>query len=230
VRTHRIFALVYALLLVGGIAAAQNLQQSPQNAPALSGTDRNKVIYVADFAIDQATFKQDAGGILPRPPQGFPTLFRRKKQDPAREAQKLSALMSKSLVSELSKSGINAQLLPAGDPGWNDGLLITGAFSILDEGNQARRAMLGFGSGASKMEVSVMISELSQPAQPAYRLYAQASSGKKPGAVITPVPVAAFAKLAVNKNTPEKTVKKLAHQIATELKSQLNRQADAATD
>jgi hypothetical protein len=48
--------------------------------------------------------------------------------------------------------------------------------------------------------------------------------------VITPVPVALFVKFAVTKNAPEKTVKNLAHQIATQLKNQLDRPADAATD
>jgi len=225
---HRIFALLYAVALFGGMSAAQDKDRNTQ--PALSSADRNKVVYVADFAIDQSTFKQDSGGILPGPPKGFPSLFRRKKQDPAREAEKLSTLMSKSVVAELKKMGIAAQTLSSNTPEWTDGLLVTGAFSIADEGSQARRAMLGFGSGASKMEASVMVSQLSQPSQPAYRLYVQASSGKKPGAVITPVPVAMFAKLAMNKNTPEKTVKKLAHQIATELNAQLNRQQDAATD
>jgi hypothetical protein len=44
------------------------------------------------------------------------------------------------------------------------------------------------------------------------------------------VPVAAFVKLAATKNAPEKTVKKLAHQIAAELNQQLNGQAGAAAD
>ena len=228
-RQHRIFALVYVLLLSAGICAAQEVQADGRHV-VLSNADRNSVVYVADFAIEQTSLKQDRGGIIPGPPGWLPTLFRRKKQDPAKEAEKLSALMSKSLVAELAKAGINAQLLSASSPEANDGLLVTGAFSIVDEGNQARRAMVGFGSGASKMEVSVMVSHLADPARPPYRMYAQANSGKKPGPLITPVPVAAFVKLAATKNAPEKTVKKLARQIAAELNQQLNGQAGAAAD
>ena len=232
VMKHFIAGSLASLILVS-LCVAQN--SSPDSNPGtstashlvLSPADKYKVIYVQDFELDATNFKQDKGGItgkgtiLPPPPQKLPTL-RRKRQDPATAARRLVTLMSESLVSDLTKAGLSARRLLPGDAPPAEGLLVSGVFTETDEGNQMRRALLGFGSGAAKMELYVTVADLSHPAQSRYEVSTQKSSGKKPGAVITLNPYVGVAKLALTKNAPEKTVKKAAAMIAAELTKQLN--------
>src|SRR6185437_12695834 len=79
---------VLAPILMLGLCVGQdaNSQAPRAHESARSQGDRDKVIYVSDFDLDAANFKQDKGGItgkgylLPAPPQ---SRLRRKRQDPA---------------------------------------------------------------------------------------------------------------------------------------------------
>ncbi len=221
-----------ALVLVSFcVAQGSDTQPTTTKPLALSRADKNKVIYVSDFDLDPNNFKQDKGGVtgkgylLPPPPKSFPSL-RRRRQDPATEASKLIRLMSESLVSELSRAGFRACRLLQADTRPTEGLIVSGVFTELDEGNQMRRALLGFGSGTAKMELYVTIADASHAGQPLYDTLAKKSGGKRPGAVIALNPYASaasfVAKFAMTKNAPETMVKKTASKIATELTEQLN--------
>ena len=217
-----------ALLTLVSLGSAQNASstQSPGKPLTLSQAAKNQVIYVADFELDPSNFKQDKGGILGKgtilpPPPGLPKL-RRKPQDPAIAGQKMVELMAKTLVSELRKAGLTAYRLLPGYEHRMQGLLVTGVFTEVDEGNQMRRALLGFGSGKSKIELYVTVADLSKPGQPLYAVSTQKNSGRKPGAVITLSPYAIPVKVALTKSAPEKTVKKTASWIAAEMSKQLN--------
>ncbi|HZT36209.1 MAG TPA: DUF4410 domain-containing protein, partial [Nitrososphaera sp.] len=147
----------------------------------------NKVIYVSDFELDPNNFKQDKGGItgkgylVPAPPKSF---LRRKRQDPATAASNLVQLMSEGLVADLQKAGFVARRLTTGEPKPTDGLLLRGVFTELSEGNQMRRALLGFGSGKAKMELYVVLAKASGEVQPLYEISEKKNSGKKPGSAI----------------------------------------------
>jgi hypothetical protein len=215
-----IFVLVLAALSV----AQEPASQPPSPLPLmLSPADKGKVIYVRDFEVDPGAFKQDKGGIagkgfiLPPPPG-----LMRRSQDPAKEAQKLIRLTSESLVANLEKAGLKARRLSASDPRPKDGLLLTGVFTQMSEGNHVRRALIGFGSGAAKMELIVTVAHASQPYQPLYDVVTEKTSGRKPGAAIILNPYVSVAKFVLTKNAPEKTVKKTAAKIADELAKQLN--------
>lgn len=227
--THcRLVGLLAAVLIIAPICRAQE-SASPRAAGQLilSPADKHKVIYVSDFELDPANFKQDEGGItgkgsvLPPPPPGLPRLGR-KPQDPADEAKKLVRLMSQSLVSELDKAGFTARRLSATETHPAQGLILSGVFTEVDEGNHMRRALIGFGSGASKMALYVTVTDASQPDLTLYELSAEKSSGKKPGAVITLNPYVGAVKFVMTKNAPEKTVKKTASLIAAELSRQMS--------
>jgi hypothetical protein len=195
----------------------------------LSIADRNKVIYVTDFDLDPSNFQQDKGGItgkgylVPAPPN---SPLRRKRQDPKTAANKMVQLMSESLVADLRKVGLNAQRLLSIEPRPTEGLLLSGVFTELGEGNQMRRALLGFGAGRAKMELYVRVADLSAGETPLYETSAQRSNGKGPGAVIALNPyvgAAGFvAKFGMTKNAPEKMVKKTASKITAELTKQLS--------
>jgi hypothetical protein len=182
---------------------------------------------VTDFAL-VGNYKQDKGGVtgkgylLPPPPKSL----RRKNQDPAVEVANLVDLMSESLIADLTKAGFTARYLSPTDLRPSEGLILRGAFTQLDEGNQMRRSLFGFGSGKAKVEVYVTITNAASAAQHLDQTFAQSSSRKLPGAVIALNPyvgaVNFVAKVAVNKNSPEKVVKKTASKIAAEVGKQLD--------
>ena len=222
------FAVLAALLLMPFCVAQESNCQSPKSI-ALTAADRNKIIYVGDFDLDPGNFKQDKGGItgkgyLVPPPPG--SVLRRKHQDPATAANNLIKLMSESLVADLQKAGFKARRLSSTEPRPGEGLIVSGVFTELVEGNQMRRALLGFGAGKAKMELYVMVADASCTSQHLYETSAQKSKGKLPGAAIALNPAAGAAGFVANfgmtKNAPEKMVKKTASEIAAELTKQLN--------
>jgi hypothetical protein len=158
--------------------------------------------------------------------------LRRKRQDPETEAHNLVNLMSESLVADLQKAGFTARRLSPADPKPADGLLVSGVFTEIDEGNQMRRALVGFGSGKAKMELYVKVMDASSGTQPLYEVSTHKSNGKRPGAAIALNPYAGAAgfvvKFGMTKNAPEKMVKQTASKIATELTKQLNADSLAA--
>jgi hypothetical protein len=67
----------------------------------------------------------------------------------------------------------------------------------------------------------VTLTDLSAPDKPLYTEAAGGTSAKKPGAVITMNPYVAAAKFVMEKNAPEKTVKKTAGEISAQIVSQM---------
>jgi uncharacterized protein DUF4410 len=234
--TRQLSLAIFAAFLLVPFCAAQSSDANAQK-PALSRADRNKVIYVTDFDLDPSNFKQDKGGVtgkgylIPPPPGSF---LRRKRQDPTTAADKLIRLMSESLVADLQKAGLKAQHLSIFEDSPADGLIMTGVFTELNEGNQMRRALLGFGSGKAKMQLYVMVADASQGEQRLYETSTQKNSGKMPGSeiVINPyVGAAGFvARFGMTKNAPEKMVKKTASKITAQLAERLNAEPSAVNE
>jgi len=229
-RTYQISFAIFASLVLVPFCVAQETNCQSAKAASLSSADRNKVIYVSDFELDPSNFKQDKGGItgkgylVPPPPKSF---LRRKRQDPETAAKNLIQLMSESLVSDLQKAGFTARRLSSTESRPSEGLVISGVFTELAEGNQMRRALLGFGAGKAKMELYVRMAAASCADQHLYEISAQKSKGKMPGAAIALNPYAGaagfVAKFGMTRNAPEKMVKKTASEITAQLTKQLNR-------
>jgi hypothetical protein len=109
-----------------------------------------RTVYVEDFALDYQNLQTDEGlrgrvGVLQRLPRVRP------QPDPAEQARKLVNLLAESLVADLTEAGIPAQRIAPGAALPADGWLVHGAFVEVDEGNRLRRAVIGFGSGATHM-------------------------------------------------------------------------------
>jgi Domain of unknown function (DUF4410) len=216
--------LRFALLVVVCVGIA--LRGFAQTAPAPSAADstqpkhvftKDMTVYVRDFELDAENVKVDKGaggqirpGIIERP-------SKRQQTDPEAQAKKLVDTISKSLVGDLHKAGYKAQRLSPDDPNPSTGALVTGVFTEVDEGNRMHRALIGFGSGGAKMDLYVTMSDLASPEKPLYNLAQEDTSGKKPGAAITLNPYVAAAKFAMEKNAPEKMVKKTASEISSEM-------------
>jgi hypothetical protein len=188
-----------------------------QKSPTHTFT-KDMTVYVSDFELDAQNVQVDQGsaaaqrrpGILERPQK-------REQQDPAVQAKKLVDTMSQSIVSDLEKAGYKAQRLTAQDPKPSVGAWVHGVFTQADEGNRLQRAVIGFGSGQTSMQLFVTLTDLASPQQPLYETSEKGSSKDKPGAVISMNPYVAAAKFVMEKNAPEKTVKSVASEVSNQI-------------
>jgi hypothetical protein len=180
------------------------------------------IIYVSDFELDAQNVNVDKGGVVGQVRPGIlERPSKREKRDPEAQAKKIVDLMSSTIVTDLQKTGYKAQRLPNGDARPTAGVWIHGVFPEVDEGNQRRRALIGFGAGQASMDLYVTLTDLAKPDKPLYNEAKDQNSGKKIGAVITMNPYVAAAKYVMEKNAPEKVVKKTASEISAESVKQL---------
>ena len=209
--------------VTGGVVLEQEQQAGtlPVRAP--------HIIYVTEFGLGAENIQTDQGvrGLLPgliRRRSGFGLGQALPKPlaegDPAAKAQEIVADMSEALVKSLTEKGIPAQRMEnaAGDLP-REGWLVSGVFTEVDEGNRIKRAVIGFGRGATQMEVQVGVSDLAgqNPRAPFVLFGAGKDPGKIPGAVVTMNPYVAAAKFVMEKNATDKDIQKTADQIATEI-------------
>jgi len=221
-RSNPLFLLVCVIVLiisavtVPGVQAASPAgdDQTQKTAPS-AGPQR--IMYVQDFLLDADTAAATDSGndrrLLHRPH------VLRPQTSPAEHARQMVDLMAESLVSELNKAGFQAGRLASGSRLPKDGWLIGGVFTELDEGNRLKRAVIGFGSGATTMEVQVSVSDLAtNPYAPFMFIGTVKDPKKMPGAVVTMNPYVAGAKFVLEKNASEKDVVQSAKKIAEAIK------------
>jgi uncharacterized protein DUF4410 len=207
-----------ALIFLAGCGSGIGPHQ-PKITPAASvdpapKTRPNKV-YVTDFDLEfpQGAQSQDASLLR----QGPLARLRERLQggDPVTKAHAAVGLMAASITDDLNSDGVPAQRLHAGDPRPTSGWLVRGVVTELDEGNQLRRAMVGFGAGESELQLWVGVTDLARnPDTPFYTLDAKDASGKMPGAVVKFNPYVAAAKFVMSRHATERDVKATASAIA----------------
>lgn len=220
--------LIAALFLLGGCAttkemlgAAQvskegRIRQFPATSPVM--------VYVSDFDLEVASIKGDERSkhrhrLLGR-------LLHHKRyddDDPAVLARKLVDMMSTAIVDNLNSKGVPARRVYDGEAFPTSGWMLRGVFTEVDQGDIMRRTVIGFGSGATHMQLCLNVSDLSEKElKPFYSFDTDKSSGSMPGAVISFNPYMAAAGFMMNKKSMEKDVKgtaaKIAEQIAEQIK------------
>ncbi|NYF91132.1 DUF4410 domain-containing protein [Tunturiibacter empetritectus] len=216
---RRLSALSLLLVSLNVVAQAPLAQSSaaPQTLPTFTFT-KDMTVYVSDFELDAQNVQVDKGSVIDQVRPGILERPSKKEQrDPEAQAKKLVDTMSKSIVSDLQKAGYKAQRLTDDDPKPTAGAWVHGVFTQVDEGSRIHRAVIGFGSGKTTMELVVTLSDLASPKKPLYESSEEGASKKKPGAVITLNPYVAAAKFVMEKNAPEKTVKSTASAITKEI-------------
>jgi hypothetical protein len=181
---------------------------------------------VADFDLDTVNIKTDpaAPPPLPKLPGPFSKILPPlpgMPKDPKALARELVDSMSKAIVKDLTKAGLNARRLAPDEPIPASGWLVRGVFTNVNQGNQLERAVIGFGKGKTDLQVLVDIADLAQgaPAQ-FHEVKAPASlSSKAPGAapMIERHPAAVAAKFVIAGNDLDKSVKQTAAKIAAEV-------------
>ncbi len=195
---------------------AQAMAQKPQN------------VYVADFLFDrQAVIQGDDSRHGPLESLR-PRIFRQKDQERSVEqAEDLVQLLSQCLVDRLNEKGIPASRVSSLNELASDGVLVQGEFLDLDEGDPLKQSAVGLNTGATKMEIKVMISNLPlDNSKPSDVLDLQSSSASKgPGGIlglaICGNPYVLAAKFVMAKHTAEKDIRKLALEIADKIQSYL---------
>ncbi|HLA30009.1 MAG TPA: DUF4410 domain-containing protein [Pseudomonas sp.] len=188
-------------------------------------------VYIADFVLDAATAQapSKAPGALPEQQQsGRVGVLGRLSQrlphplaagNPQETARDIVERMSAELIESFVERGLQAQRISPSETLPRDGWLIQGVFTEVDEGNRIRRAMIGFGSGASSMNAQVTVSHLAgqAPLQPFLVLTTEKDPSKLPGAILTKNPYVAAAKFVVEKNASQRDIKMTAEKIVDEI-------------
>ncbi len=205
----------YTRKVVGGVEVkgGESSAPLPRQAP--------RTIYVADFALDAEHYAGDEGvrGALPgRLGQRVPRPLA--KDNPAERARQIVDAMAEALVERLRAGGLAAERLRDTTRELpREGWLLQGVFTEVGEGNRMKRALIGFGKGATSMDLQVGISDLgSAEARAPFALFGTAKDPSKiPGAVVTLNPYVAAAKFVLQKNATGRDIQQTAAQIAGEI-------------
>jgi hypothetical protein len=209
-------ALVAVVCLLGGCKSAKvtgehTFAETPATKPA--------VIYVTDFELGPQNIQHEEG-LLPigsRGPGIVRGILSGAPSDPEARARQLVDLMSTSLVKDLTAAGFTTFRLSAVAGMPTEGWLVRGVYTEVQEGNRLQRSIIGFGHGATDVQVVTDVYDLSQgPPKPLYEVATEASSGNTPGAgpAIALNPYAAAARFVMSRQDMEKNVRQTASKIA----------------
>lgn len=199
-----------------------------RGAPGPAPTAPSRLVYVEDFALDAERVETDEG-LRSRvaPLQRMPRL--RRHESPAEKARQLVEAMGEGLVRHLAEEGFVASRLAPGAVRPTQGWLIRGFFTEVSEGRRLQRAVIGFGKGATSMEVQVTVSDLAgNPDAPFIVFGTVKDPSHLPGAVITLNPFVAAARFAVEKDASAKDVDRTAKEIVQEMLKYRERFAERA--
>ncbi len=164
------------VLLAGCTSSSSQLETGNAELP------RPQVVVVQDFAVMPGEVQLDPGlsGTIDE------TLGA--NNDAPRTAQELQVgrqaanAMADKLVAEIRDLGLPAQRGYGLPPGLQTGLVITGQFVAVDQGNRTERVTLGLGAGRSDVRVRVQVFDVTpQGRRLADEIEVDAKSGLQPG-------------------------------------------------
>ncbi len=196
------------------VAGGVKIQHESESGQAAAPLRR---AYVQDFQLEVEHVQSDTGirgriGVLQRlpHPQGG--------SDPAEKAQMFVTTMSECLVHEVAAAGTPSERLMPGAPVPREGWLIRGVFTEVGEGNRLQRAVIGFGAGATTMEVLVTLSDLARDPDHPFAIFGTVKDPSMlPGGIVFLNPYVMAAKFVLGKNASERDVKKTCQEIVDEL-------------
>lgn len=176
-------------------------------------------VAVCDFVFDVADLHADPGPMSGREgPARRIKAARRSPETPGQKAARLADLLSQTIAAELAVMKIPAARHPKDAPWPASGLVVKGQFLQVDEGNRLKRAVVGFGAGATEVVVQVEVFEVAKSPDKPILVYGTGSSSKPmPGGIVTMNPYAMAAKYVLSRTATEKEVRALGKQIAKDL-------------
>jgi hypothetical protein len=168
--------LISGLLL--GLTACGQSAVRPIARIADGPLPRPTRILLYDFAVD-AVDVSEYQGIMRQQPAN-PNAAERQRDLGKFAANTLAA----NLAQALRQLGFTVDRVPRATPVENHDLLIDGQFENVDEGSPLRRLLIGFGSGAAKMETRARVYQGAERRK-LLEFITTSDSGKFPGAVAT---------------------------------------------
>lgn len=182
---------------------------------------RPSVIYVGDFQLEAAIQPTDAT-------QGTQTrlihlgMLRELGQSPEQagmqRAAKVKDDFEQAIVDTLRGKGLRTVRLAPDAPLPDNGWLVSGVFTDMDEGNDIRRAAIGIGAGEAKLDLHVAVRDLADASAPALEtMSASGSSGHMPGGALALNPYAIAAKFVLNRNALEQDARRAGTSVGNEI-------------
>ena len=216
--------IISLVTLCAALCGCGTAKVSSRHEIGSAPTAKLTMIYVSDFDLDASNIKSEPGMLpapkLPGPLGSMLPPSPGAPKDPKVLARNLVDSMSASLVKDLTKAGVNARRLAPGAPIPTSGWLVRGVFTDVNQGNQLSRAVIGFGSGKTDLQVLVDLNNLAQGApRRFYELNTTADSGKAPGAGPTIVlgPAGVAVRFVIAGKDLDRNVKQTASKIAAEV-------------
>jgi uncharacterized spore protein YtfJ len=143
------------------------------------GLPRPQLIVVHDFAVSASAVALDSaiGARALEAVKGEPEV-----QAHLRIGEEVAKVLTENLVKEIGKLGIPTVTAAGATPVTGRGLQIEGQFLTVDQGNRLRRAVIGFGAGASEVRTMVQVFEATSEGRRLVEdFYTTAKSSRKPG-------------------------------------------------
>jgi hypothetical protein len=167
---------VIALTVVVGCArvSTESVQKSSDQLP------RPVLILVHDYQVSRDNVQLDSAisSRVERTVKGTP-----EAEDQLKVEQEVSRVLTTTLVDEIRKLGIRSEPAAMASPAAGPTLSIEGQMVSINEGNKAKRLVVGFGSGASEVRTLTQVYEVTSG--DGHRLiedfYTTVKSSRKPG-------------------------------------------------
>ena len=165
-------------LAVAGVSACGRTSVESVDVKAVS-LPRPQLIVVHDFGASASAVALDSaiGARVMEALKG-----NQEVQDHLKVGQEVGKVLTENLVKEIGKLGIPAVAAANATPVAGPTLQIEGQFVTVDEGNRMRRAVIGFGAGASEVRTMVQVFETTNEGRRLVEdFYTTAKSSRKPG-------------------------------------------------
>ncbi len=170
------------MLAMACITALAGCTQGSSQIDTAAMLPRPQVIVVQDFAVSPGEVQLDPGlsdtiremvDSHSGPAPGTQTY---------KVGRQVANALADKLVAEIRDLGFSAQRGNALPPGYTTGLLVTGQFVSIDQGNRAERVAIGLGAGRSDVRVRAQVFEVGPSGSKlADQIEVDAKSGLQPG-------------------------------------------------
>ena len=175
--------LLLAIAAIACACAGAAITQGTTAAPVTQGRPSQVVVY--DFAVSGTEVTQNSGPLQ--------RLYRAATQDAEQEqagqmqiGHDAAKALSDELVKKLTDLGFNVVQSPRGTAPPDGALVFDGQFVTINEGNTARRLIIGFGAGSAVLDTRVNIYQVANGNDAQLLDFTtHADSGKMPGAAVT---------------------------------------------
>jgi hypothetical protein len=222
IRFNRVCVVVVPLVLLAVFLTGCGTTKVTGEQPLADvAAAKPSVVYVADFGLLPGEIEDDKGVLSHVPIISKPAKELLYGQRPPEErARELIELMSTSLVKDIEKKGMSAVRFDHENPVPTNGWMVRGIYTKVQEGNQLRRSLVGFGVGKTDVQVVTVFDDLSAgPPQPIYQMDTDANSGRLPGTapLVVLSPYATAARFILSGADLDRSVRETARKINASL-------------